>query len=94
MQGVIAAVPTPIDDAGDPQKELFLEHCTWALANGCDGLNILGSTGEANSHSIGARKDVMGWAVGALDSDRLMVGTGTPALSETISLTRFAAQRR
>ncbi len=92
MQGVVAAVPTPIDDAGDPQKELFLEHCTWSLANGCDGLNVLGSTGEANSHSIGARKDVMGWAADGLDKDRLMVGTGTPALSETIGLTRFAAE--
>ena len=90
MQGVIAAVPTPVDTAFHPQKALFLEHCQWALANGCDGLNILGSTGEANSLSIQARRDVMGWAAAALPKTRLMVGTGTPALAETIALTEHA----
>lgn len=90
MQGVIAAVPTPINSAGQPQREPFLEHCRWALANGCDGLNILGSTGEANSFDGAARMQVMGWAAGGLDSARLMVGTGTPALAETIALTAEA----
>ena len=60
MQGVIAAVPTPVDAQYLPQKDLFIEHCQWALKNGCDGLNILGSTGEANSLDAGSRKAVMG----------------------------------
>lgn len=87
MQGVIAAAPTPIDAEGRPVKAAFLEHCRWALANGCDGLNILGSTGEANSFDSAARIEVMSWAAEALDLSRLMVGTGTPALGETIRLT-------
>src|SRR5690606_29383054 len=33
---------------------------------------------------------IMGWTAGAFDRDRLMVGTGTPALAETISLTVHA----
>ncbi len=90
MQGVIAAVPTPYTAEMTPQKAPFLEHCSWALANGCDGLNVLGSTGEANSLSHAARLDVMGWAATGLETSRLMVGTGTPALHETIALTRAA----
>lgn len=90
MQGVIAAVPTPFDDIGSPQQEPFLEHCRWALANGCDGLNILGSTGEANSISNDDRKTIMSWAAGGLETSRLMVGTATPSLEETIELTRHA----
>lgn len=90
MRGVVAAVPTPITDTGAPVEDLYLAHCQWLLANGCDGLNILGSTGEANSFDGKARKTVMRWAAGALDRSRLMVGTGTPSLAETIDLTSFA----
>lgn len=90
MQGVIAAVPTPIDADRAPIKELFLEHCQWALTNGCDGLNILGSTGEANSFDVASRHTVMFWAAEGLPKDRLMVGTATPSLQETISLTEYA----
>ncbi len=88
--GVFAAVPTPFDGTFAPIQDLFLEHARWALENGCDGLNILGSTGEANSLDTAARKTVMGWAADALPSDKLMVGTGTPSLPETIALTECA----
>ncbi len=90
MQGIIAAVPTPIDGAGKPQRAPFVEHCQWALSNGCDGLNILGSTGEASSADTESRKLVMGWAAEAVDPAKLMVGTGTPSLEETVALTRHA----
>jgi len=90
MFGIIAAVPTPVDAAGEPQKDLFMSHCQWVLENGCDGLNILGSTGEANSFGTEKRKLVMTWAAEGLDRLKLMVGTGTPSLSETAELTRCA----
>lgn len=90
MQGVIAAVPTPIDADGTPIKELFVAHCSWALAHGCDALNILGSTGEATSFDTAQRRAVMAWAAKSLPKDRLMVGTGTPSLHETVALTKHA----
>ncbi|MEJ6394621.1 dihydrodipicolinate synthase family protein [Gymnodinialimonas sp. 2305UL16-5] len=90
MQGVIAAVPTPVNTGGMPIRALFEEHCDWALTHGCDGLNILGSTGEANSLDSGARREVMKWAAASCPRERLMVGTGTPALAETIALTEAA----
>ncbi|QDG77248.1 dihydrodipicolinate synthase family protein [Labrenzia sp. PHM005] len=90
MDGVIAAVPTPVGKDLSPMQEPFLEHCRWALDNGCDGLNILGSTGEANSFDTATRKQIMGWAAEGLPQDKLMVGTGTPSLRETIDLTVHA----
>ncbi len=90
MFGVIAAVPTPIDSDGEPILDKFLSHCTWLLQNGCDGANILGSTGEASSLNFDQRKKLMETVAAKLDRDKLMVGTGTPSLSETINLTRLA----
>lgn len=90
MFGVIAAVPTPINNDGNPILDTFLEHCEWVLQNGCDGVNILGSTGEANSFNSHQRKLVMESASQNLNNQRLMVGTGTPSISETIHLTQIA----
>lgn len=90
MEGVIAAVPTAFNGYFEPVEDLFVEHCRWALANGCDGLNILGSTGEANSLDAQTRKTVMRWAADQLPRDQLMVGTGMPALNDTIAMTLHA----
>jgi 4-hydroxy-tetrahydrodipicolinate synthase len=90
MDGIVAAVPTPVDGSRTPLRALFTEHCEWALGHGCDGLNILGSTGEANSFDTVTRREVMGWAAAACPVGRLMVGTGTPSLAETIALTQAA----
>ena len=90
MFGVIAAVPTPIDNNGEPILDTFISHCKWVLQNGCNGINILGSTGEANSFNSYQRKLIMESASKNLDKQKLMVGTGTPSLSETIHLTQIA----
>lgn len=90
LRGVIAAVPTPVTPEGDPDIARFLRHASWALANGCDALNMLGTTGEANSFSADQRKEVMSAAAAGLDTSRLMVGTGTPDIATTIALTGYA----
>ena len=46
MQGIITAVPTPIDTDRAPLRRMFVNHCQWVLVNGCDGINVLGSKGE------------------------------------------------
>lgn len=92
VAGVFAAVPTPFNASDEPDFELFLEHCNWVIDSGCDGLNVLGSTGEANSQSLAARSKIMrSVADSSLDRATLMVGTGTPSLDETIELTKLAA---
>jgi len=90
IEGVIAAVPTPFLEDGSPDITAFLSHCKWALANGADGLNVLGTTGEANSQNVSARKQMMKAAAEALDPGVLMVGTGAPDFETTLELTRYA----
>jgi len=92
ISGVVAAVPTPFGDDDEPDIDLFLEHCEWVIDRGCDGLNVLGSTGEANSQTAKARIHIMrSVAQSTLNRNALMVGTGTPALGDTIELTMLAA---
>jgi 4-hydroxy-tetrahydrodipicolinate synthase len=92
VAGVFAAVPTPFSDNDEPDFELFMEHCDWVIDKGCDGLNVLGSTGEANSQTGRARASIMrAVSESSLNRAALMVGTGTPSLGETIELTRLAA---
>ncbi len=91
MFGIVAAVPTPVSNNGAPLHEDFISHCKWVLAHGCDGINILGSTGEANSINASERIKLMKLAASQLSKERLMVGTGTPSLFETIRLTKVAS---
>ena len=90
LSGVIAAVPTPYDGERRIDIDAFLEHARFCLENGCDALNVLGTTGEANSLSTVTRKLIMREAARDLDPCRLMVGTGTPALDPTVELPRHA----
>jgi 4-hydroxy-tetrahydrodipicolinate synthase len=93
LKGVIAAAATPLIDTGAIDTAVYLDHCRWLLEHGCDGINVLGTTGEANSIGLAARHSLLD-AVGAsgLPMTQLMVGTGGCALSDTVELTRHAVQ--
>ena len=90
LGGVIAAITTPFNGTG-PDHARFLTHARWLIDNGCDGLNVLGTTGEATSVPAEARMALMSAAAEALEPARLMVGTGCPDLETTAALTRHAA---
>jgi 4-hydroxy-tetrahydrodipicolinate synthase len=93
LSGVIAAVATPIGDDGAPDLKRAVSLARFLLDNGCDGLNVLGTTGEATSFSLDERKAVMdAYKANGLPLHRLMVGTGAAAVSDAVALTRHAAE--
>lgn len=93
LRGVIAAVATAIDDKGVPDRERALKLARHLLDNGCDGLNVLGTTGEATSFSLAERMGLMSaYRETGMPMDRLMVGTGAAAVSDAIALTRHASE--
>jgi len=66
-------------------------HCRWLLDNGCDGLALLGTTGEANSQSLADRMALIeAVAAAGIAANRVVVGTGGCALGDTVALTRCA----
>jgi 4-hydroxy-tetrahydrodipicolinate synthase len=93
LGGVIAAITTAIDNNGEPDTARSTAFARFLLDNGCDGLNVLGTTGEATSFSLEQRKRVMSaYAASGLPLDRMMVGTGAAALADAIALTKHAAE--
>jgi 4-hydroxy-tetrahydrodipicolinate synthase len=93
LSGVIAAVATPVTEDGAPDLKRAVKLARYLLNNGCDGLNVLGTTGEATSFSLDERKGVMtAYKAEGLPLDRLMVGTGAAATSDAVALTRHAAE--
>ncbi|MDB5578592.1 MAG: 4-hydroxy-tetrahydrodipicolinate synthase [Bradyrhizobium sp.] len=90
--GVVAAISTPVNESGQPDLERLLVHARYLLDNGCDGLNLLGTTGEATSFDLAQRRSVMqAVARSGLPLARFMVGTGAASVSDAVSLTVEAA---
>lgn len=92
LSGVYAAAVTPLRDStldleAVPQLLAFL------ASRGCHGAVLFGTTGEGPSFSPAEREALMRCASEARNSMpgfRLIAGTGTPSLSETVDLTKLA----
>jgi len=92
LSGVIAAIATAVDERGGPDAARCVALARYLLDNGCDGLNVLGTTGEATSFSVAQRGAVMtAYAQAGLPLARMMVGTGAASLADAVALTQAAA---
>jgi 4-hydroxy-tetrahydrodipicolinate synthase len=93
VSGVFCAAATPLlaDDA--PDHASLAEHCKALLEEGCDGIALLGTTGEANSFGIGERKTILERLLAAgVPAGVLLPGTGHTSVPDTIELTRHAVE--
>src|SRR5258708_34681067 len=89
--GVNAAVLTAMNADLSIDLDRMAAHCRWLLANGCNGLAVLGTTGEANSLGIQERIALLeGLIARGIPAAKMLPGTGTTAITETVLLTRTA----
>ena len=95
LAGVYAAAVTPLRE--QPDSILDLDSVPLLMqflaSRGCHGIVLFGTTGEGPSFSPAERESLMRAACQAretLPGFRLIAGTGTPSLSETIDLTKLA----
>lgn len=88
--GVYCASATPLNADLSPDLGALAAHTQALIADGCEGIALLGTTGEANSFSLTERKTILEAAAMAVGTECLMPGTGVNAIPETIDLTRHA----
>jgi 4-hydroxy-tetrahydrodipicolinate synthase len=91
--GVNTAVLTPMRADLSPDIDKLAARCAWLLSNGCNGIGVLGTTGEANSFGVQERLDLLdGLAARGVAGAKLLPGVGTPAIPDTVALIRKAAE--
>jgi 4-hydroxy-tetrahydrodipicolinate synthase len=91
ITGVWAAVPTPVDADLLPDPSKAVPYYLDLLLRGCDGINALGTTGEAMSLSTDQRLRFMdALASSDLPMEKTMAGTGAASLGDAVRLTRNA----
>ncbi len=91
-KGIFAASLTPQREDLSIDHDALSAHISWLFERGCDGVAVIGTTGEAASFAVEERMGALRAVVEAgVRPDRLLVGTGCCAVTDTISLTRDAA---
>lgn len=92
FQGVLVPALTPFKGDLSPDKERFVQHCRWLFDQGVDGLAPFGTTSEANSMSAEERMELLEALIdGGVPAAKLMPGTGTCSVTESVKLTKHAA---
>jgi 4-hydroxy-tetrahydrodipicolinate synthase len=93
LSGVFAAAITPLKADYSADLGAIPSFLAFLAGRGCHGALLLGTTGEGPSFSSAERAAIWRAAVEARAQYPdliLLAGTGTPSLSETISLTKLA----
>ncbi|EPX78751.1 dihydrodipicolinate synthase family protein [Salipiger mucosus] len=94
IRGVFCAAATPVDADNKVRLDLFAEHCRALIDEGCHGIALLGTTGEANSYSVAERKALLEAALDfGVAGDQLLPGTSSCNVPETVELTKHAVER-
>jgi 4-hydroxy-tetrahydrodipicolinate synthase len=91
LRGVYSAVVTPLTADFLPDPEALPPLLEFLAQRGCQGALLLGTTGEGPSFAPGERLKLIRSALSIrqlVPGFRLLAGTGTPSLEETIELTQ------
>ena len=93
LSGVWAASLTPLNQALDPDPGRMVDHIARLVADGCDGVVVLGTTGEATSFSVAERRQLLRDIIErGVDPSLVIVGVGCAAVTDTVELSNHAAE--
>ena len=89
IKGLWVALATPLGPDGAIDAAEMARHAKSLLADGCDGIVLFGTTGEGTSFGAAERIAVAEALLkSGIAADQLALGTGCPAITDTIALTR------
>jgi 4-hydroxy-tetrahydrodipicolinate synthase len=86
---------TPFDATGNVDAARAIRFANDLLASGVGGLAIFGTTSEGQSLGVKERMDLFDSLIeGGIPPEKLMVGTGSCAISEAIAMTRHVVAHK
>jgi 4-hydroxy-tetrahydrodipicolinate synthase len=92
LQGVFSPVLTPFHADCTPDAYRFVRHCRWLVGQDV-GLAVFGTNSEANSLALSEKRKLLDVLLEAgVPPSRMMPGTGSCAVPETIEITKHAVQ--
>lgn len=92
LQGIYAAVMTPMQDDLSCDTNRLAAHCRSLLDEGCHGVSLFGTTGEGPALTTGERQAGLEAVLAAgIAPQRVLPGTGCAAIPDAVHLTRHAA---
>src|SRR4051794_9168506 len=93
MQGVIAAVATPVDAEGRLSVEAFERLIDMLIDSGVDGVCLGGATSEYPNVGVSDRRAAIETAAPRVPRDRtLLVAIGAPSFRQVVELGRCAQE--
>jgi 4-hydroxy-tetrahydrodipicolinate synthase len=94
-KGIYAATLTPIDADFQCNADALADHCLELLSRGCKGVVLFGTTGEGCSFTTQEKKRVIQEVVSkGLESQKIIIASGSACLQDTIDLSKFALQHK
>ena len=90
IKGIYAASMSILNDNLSLNIKKTIKHAETLIDQGCHGVAIFGSTGQAQLISISEKINLLNNLSNSKYKDRFLIGTGLNSLSETINLMRVA----
>ena len=90
IKGIYAASMSLFNKDLSLNIEKTISHSEKLIDQGCHGVAIFGSTGQAQLISVGEKVSLLNELSQSFHKDKYLIGTGLNSLSETINLIKVA----
>jgi 4-hydroxy-tetrahydrodipicolinate synthase len=90
IKGIYAASMSVLNDDLTLNVAKTIRHAEMVIDNGCHGVAIFGSTGQAQLITVSEKIDLLSKLVSSKYKERYIIGTGLNSLGETINLMTVA----
>jgi 4-hydroxy-tetrahydrodipicolinate synthase len=90
IKGIYAASMSVLNDDLTLNVKKTIEHTEMVIEQGCHGVAIFGSTGQAQLIPISEKIDLLNHVAASKYKEKYIIGTGLNSLGETINLMRVA----
>ena len=90
IKGIYAASMSVLNDDLTLNLEKTIDHAEMVIDNGCHGVAIFGSTGQAQLIPISEKISLLNHLAVSKYKDKYIIGTGLNSLGETINLMKVA----